>query len=166
MPSTTIESGWGRISIAPVVDGGPDTSLFGIPTPHARLTDGRTVIWNPADWIEVAQRHTAIDAECLTAQVPSRVRGYLGCTGLLAHVRWTRLEILAKLSDEPSLLILRNGMTWKDVVCRTYLVADIVATIGVRFTPVETTHPRKEGENDSSERPRRFPGPEGVERVQ
>ena len=105
--------------------------LLGCREPHARLGDGRTVVWKP-DTPPVLDR-IAIDAESLTTHVSAIVRERLDTFDHLGQLcEWTRLEVRTKLSGTPVLLLLRGIQDDSLIDLRTAVLNDIVLTLGTR----------------------------------
>ena len=90
---------------------GANRSLFGVREPHARLSDGRTVVWNPP----TGQRADGgncifvVDAEWVDPGPPAGVAERLGCSGPGAALRWTQLEVVAKATGVPVHILLAGG---------------------------------------------------------
>lgn len=129
---------WGRLVVHPAGSSGPDGRLFDSPQPHARLADGRTVIWDWDSWgsacpgLASGQSHRAVDAESLGTLIPGYTGALIGGDSEVDSLtRWTRLEVVAKLAGVPVLLLLRNGAPdLGDWVLRTIVWRDVVVSVG------------------------------------
>ncbi len=101
------EDAWGVVTIHPATDKGPDRTLLGSRLPHARLSDFRTVTWEPSHALR--GRNVALDAEALGTSMPQSVVGRLKASNPFhAQRQWTRVEVVAKLTDTPMLVLLRQ----------------------------------------------------------
>lgn len=117
--------GLGRVSIH------PRSSLqwlLGNPLPHSRVADGRTVVWHAPRWAR--GRPVAVDAESIDTRLPRHVLARLEGGDSDRLSQWTRLEVLAKLSGTPVLLLLRGSRPQTIVCYRTFQVLDIAVTLG------------------------------------
>lgn len=118
----------GSLEVHAAGPGGADPRLFGITAPHARLADGRTVVLSEA---AVDRGPTALDAETVDTAVPVHVAAILGAGGgVTALGAWTRLEVAAKLTDTPVLLLLRGAAAPPHVDVMTTQIDDIVVSVG------------------------------------
>jgi hypothetical protein len=97
---------------------------------RSHLADGRVVRWHPPDG-----RSWAIDAEIATQPVPVALARRSGIDDPERFwPRWTALETVCKLLDEPIYLRLRrlglDGGVAPGIVTWTRRYRDIVVTIG------------------------------------
>ena len=105
--------------------------FLGSREPHARLGDGRTAVWKPDTPPD--RDRLAIDAESLTTHVPAVITEHLHSFDHLGQLReWTRLEVRAKLSGTPVILLLRGGQDDTLIDIRTTVIHDVVLTLGTR----------------------------------
>jgi len=127
----TPPDGWGRLRIHPSTQ---RDFLIGSREPHARLADGRTVVWESP--VSHAGESVAVDAEMVRTKVPCQVAGLLPGR-VHGHIdEWTRLEVLAKLSGVPVLLLLRGVLPPPNgVTSMTFQVEDLIITLGRRPSP-------------------------------
>ena len=108
--------------------GAVDRELFGITRPHARLADGRTVIWCNAlaDYNPIA-----LDAESIDTPIPTHIGRHIA--GEQQHeclAAWTSLEVLAKLTDTPILLLLKDIDPTHQAQIVTTSVNDVILSLG------------------------------------
>ncbi len=104
-------------------------SLLGMPHPHARLADGRTVVWEAPD---DRPENTAVDAEAIDTPADGLVGARLGEDGVERLRRWTRLEVVAKLTRIPALLLLRGARWPSGLAVETVEIDDLIVSVGWR----------------------------------
>lgn len=102
--------------------------LFGIARHHSRLANGRTVLWCAT---QVDFTPTALDAETIHTLIPTHFKSRLAERRLIDQLaEWTCLEVLAKLTDTPILLLLRGAVPSQRIHLVTIQVEDIIVSVG------------------------------------
>ena len=131
----------GVLEVHPARSDGPDSGFFGSPAAHCRVSDGRTVVWRPGP----GHGHPHfMDAELVTQYVPDQVAGCLEADEGSPILRWTRLEVAAKSSGIPVLLLLVGSKPAPDVEIQSCIVGDLVVSFAGSVRPSE---PSREGTN-------------------
>lgn len=115
---------WGCVAVHSSAD---RNCHMGDPRPHARVADGRTVIWHtPPE----TGRMAALDAESVATVVPAHVGRWLDVPDADALTRWTKLEVMAKLTGTPVLLLLRDRAEPQRDLAATFRIGDLVVSVG------------------------------------
>ncbi len=105
--------------------------MAGDPAPHSRVADGRTIVWDVPDDAARLRLPAAVDAESIGTHVPSHVARTLSGDPSELLWRWTQLEVAAKLTATPVLLLLRGGVTHTEGIwLATTVVEDLVVSMG------------------------------------
>lgn len=128
-----LSDGLGLLVIYPSDRGGADTTLYGQTTPHCRVSDGRTVVWQPPVSYCELDGHSepgtyVMDAELIGPGLPTGVAAKLGGGGPSAVLRWTQLEVTAKVSGIPVHLLLAGRVPMPDIPMESEIVGDLAVS--------------------------------------
>lgn len=133
----TLPDGLGVLAIYPPDREGADRAFFGLAAPHCRVSDGRTVVWQPptpddgfAGHLEAGTH--VMDAELIGPGLPTTVAAKLGGRGPGAVLRWTQLEVTAKVSGIPAHLLLAGRVPMPDIPMDSAIVGDLAVTLARR----------------------------------
>lgn len=129
-----LPDGLGTLAIYPTRGMGADRVFFGLVDPHCRVSDGRTVVWQPPTRDSERTAHPdvgayVIDVELIGRGLPARVAAKLGGGGPSAVLRWTQLEVTAKVSGIPAHLLLSGRVPVPDLPMDSAIVGDLAVTL-------------------------------------
>ena len=132
----------GVLEVHPARSDGPDSGFFGSPAAHCRVSDGRTVVWRPGP----GHGHPHfMDAELVTQDVGGHVAECLEADEGSAILRWTRLEVAAKASGIPVLLLLVGSEPAPEIEVQSCIVGDLVVSFA--GSVITASEPSREGTN-------------------
>ena len=128
-----LPDGLGILAIYPPDREGADRAFFGLAAPHCRVSDGRTVVWQPPAPDDEVDSHSEVstyvmDAELIGPGLPARVAAKLS-GGPPAVLRWTQLEVTAKVSGIPVHLLLAGRVPMPDIPMDSEIVGDLAVTV-------------------------------------
>ena len=127
--------GLGVLAIYPPDRQSADRAFFGLAAPHCRVSDGRTVVWQSLAQGGEVDGHPSesgphvMDVEFIGSGLPAQVATKLGGSGPSAVLRWTRLEVMAKVSGIPALLLLAGRVPMPDIPMESGIVGDLAVTV-------------------------------------
>jgi hypothetical protein len=129
-----LPDGLGALAIYPPDHQSADRSLFGLAAPHCRLSDGCTVVWHPTSverrFAGLLQTATCfMDAELIKPGLPVGVASQLGDRESSSVLRWTRLEVAAKVTGVPVHLLLTGRAPMPDIPMASVVVGGLAVTV-------------------------------------